>query len=186
MHIARPSQPRVPPVQRVFDRLTEEGHGAANLYATLATNRAASNAMAGVLTYLFYGENAALESRPRELVILRLAWNTQTIYHFGQHRAIAREAGISDDEVFMTTRPLSEGAWAPRDLAVLEMTDDLYTDDCLTDATWRDLSDQFSNEEIMALMVLSGAYRMHAGVLNSFGVQLDAGIPGWPEAPADR
>lgn len=185
MHVARSTQQRVPPVPRVYERLSNEGHGAANLYATLATNKTASNAMAGVMTYLFYGENAQLDARTRELIVLRLAWNTDTVYHFGQHTAIARSSDISDDEIFLTTRPLSEGSWSPRDLAVLQMVDDLYADDFVTDTTWRQLSEHFSNEDIMAMMVLSGAYRMHAGVLNSFGVQLDEGIPTWPTAAAD-
>src|SRR5580700_6199610 len=132
MHLTRPNQPRVLPVSRVYERLTNEGHGAPNLYATLATNRRASNAMAQVLTYLFYEGEQALEVRTRELVILRLAWNTQTVYHFGQHIAIARNGGLSDTEIYMTTRPLTEWAWSPQDLAVLEMTDDLYRDDCVT------------------------------------------------------
>jgi 4-carboxymuconolactone decarboxylase len=179
MHLSRPSQPRVLPVPRVYERLTKEGHGAPNLYATLAVNRRASNAMAQVLTYLFYDETPIVEARIRELVILRLAWNTQTDYHFGAHMAIARSSGMSDHEIFLTTRPLTEGNWAPQDLAVLKMTDDLFIDDCVTDTTWRDLAEHFSHEDIIALMVLSGAYRMHAGVLNSCGVQRDDGIPGW-------
>jgi 4-carboxymuconolactone decarboxylase len=185
MHVPRPSEQRVPPVQRVYERLSKEGHGAANLYATLATNKTASNAMAGVMTYLFYGENAQLDERTRELIVLRLAWNTLTVYHFGQHTAIARNSDISDDEIFLTTRPLSEGTWSPRDVAVLQMVDDLYADDFVTDATWRDLSEHFGNEDIMAMMVLSGAYRMHAAVINSFGVQLDEGIPTWPTGKSD-
>ena len=180
MHAARPSQPRVLPVPRVYDRLSGEGHGAANLYATLATNKRASNAMAQVLTYLFYEDEPALETRTRELVILRMGWNTQTEYHFGQHMGIARNSGMSDEEILMTTRPLAEGNWSPQELAVLQMTDDLYGDDCVSDATWHGLSEHFSNEDIIALMVLAGAYRMHAGVLNSCGVQRDDAVPGWP------
>jgi 4-carboxymuconolactone decarboxylase len=141
--------------------------------------------MAQVLTYLFYEGEQALEVRTRELVILRLAWNTQTVYHFGQHIAIARNGGLSDTEIYMTTRPLTEWAWSPQDLAVLEMTDDLYRDDCVTDATWQNLSEHFSDEDIISLMVLAGAYRMHAGVLNSCGVQRDDGVPGWPDLPTD-
>ncbi len=64
MHVARPTEQRVPPVSRVYERLSNEGHGAANLYATLATNKTASNAMAGVMTYLFYGENASSTHAP--------------------------------------------------------------------------------------------------------------------------
>src|SRR5579862_8116266 len=131
MHHARPVQPRVLPVPRVYERLSNEGHGAKNLYATLANNKRASNAMAQVLTYLFYEGEQTLETRTRELVILRLAWNSETEYHFGQHIGIARNAGMSDNEIFMTTRPLTEWEWAPEDLAVLAMTDDLYLDDCV-------------------------------------------------------
>ena len=34
---------------------------------------------------------------------------------------------------------------------------------------------------LVELVVVAGFYRMVSGFLNSAGVQLDAGVPGWPE-----
>jgi 4-carboxymuconolactone decarboxylase len=181
MHLPRPAQPRIPPVPRVLERLRGEGHGGANLYATLATNKRVSNAMA-VVFGVFYGDSAAVEPRLRELTTLRMSWNVGSEYIFGQHTTISRNLGMTDDEIVLTTRPLSCGKWEARDEAVLRMTDELYLDDCVTDATWALLTEQFTPETIMALMAVPQMYRMAAGIFNTFGVELDEGVPSWPGA----
>jgi alkylhydroperoxidase family enzyme len=179
MHLGRPAKPRIPPVPRVLERLRAEGHNAANLYATLATNKRVSNAMAQVFA-VFYGDEPAIHPRLRELAILRMAWNAESEYEFGQHMTIARGLGMSEDEILLTTRPLASGKWEPRDEAIVRMTDELYLDDCVTDATWALLTEHFSPEDIMALLALAQMYRMAAGIFNTFGVELDEGVPSWP------
>jgi 4-carboxymuconolactone decarboxylase len=179
MHLARPTTPRIEPVPRVLERLRGEGHDAANLYATLATNKKVSNAMAGVFG-CFYGDAADFDDRTREIAILRMAWNVQCAYEYGQHTKLGRTAGMTEEEVVLTSRPLELGSWAPRDLTVLRMVDELYIDDCVTDGTWAQLQEHFTNEQIMALLAVAQMYRMAAGIFNSFGVELDEGIPLWP------
>ena len=70
MHLARPTTPRIEPVPRVLERLRGQGHDAANLYATLATNKKVSNAMAGVFA-CFYGDDADFDDQDHELYDLQ-------------------------------------------------------------------------------------------------------------------
>jgi 4-carboxymuconolactone decarboxylase len=51
----------------------------------------------------------------------------------------------------------------------------------VSDPTWTALSQHFDDEQMVELLVLAGYYRMISGFLNSAGVQLDEGVPGWPE-----
>jgi hypothetical protein len=60
------------------------------------------------------------------------------------------------------------------------MADDLSTDDCVSDATWAALSTRWSEAELVELLVVAGFYRLVSGFLNSAGVQLDDGVPGFP------
>jgi hypothetical protein len=42
------------------------------------------------------------------------------------------------------------------------------------------LTTRWSEAELVELLVLAGFYRLVSGFLNSAGVQLDDGIPGFP------
>ncbi|MPY93570.1 MAG: hypothetical protein GEV08_11065 [Acidimicrobiia bacterium] len=185
MHLRRPATPRVEPIPEVAAkaraRMAESPANAVNVLATMAHNKVISRAVgrfaATVLT------EGAVPARQRELVILRMGWNCQAVYEFGQHTLFGRDAGLEEAEIYLVTRPLGEGGWSDADRAVLQAADDLYTDDCLSDATWRDLGAHFSVPEVMEIIAAAGCYRVVSSLLNSCGVQLDEGVPGWP-APA--
>ena len=154
---------------------------AANVVATLSHNRTirdAVNAMSQVV--LFGGE---LPRRQVEIAVLRMGWNCQSVYEFGQHTLFGRDAGLSDEEIYLTTRPITEGNWPPPEAAILQLVDDLYADDCVADSTWAEASRHFSHHDLIHLIATAGCYRLVSGFLNSTGVELDEGVPGWPTAP---
>lgn len=122
-----------------------------------------------------------LPEREREIVILRVGWNADAVYEFGQHTIIGRRCGVTDDEIVALTKPADAHAWSDDDAALIALADELYDDDCVTDATWATLSSRWSDAELVELLVLAGFYRLVSGFLNSAGVQLDDGVPGFPE-----
>jgi 4-carboxymuconolactone decarboxylase len=185
MHAARPAKPRLEPIPAVAAKAREamksQPINAVNVTATMAHNRTMSRAIGKFAqTVLFEGE---LPRRQVELAVLRMGWNCQSVYEFGQHTLFGRDAGLTDSEIYFTTRPLSQGDWAPADRAILQLVDDLYTDDCVSDATWQEATNHFSDPDIIHLVAAAGCYRTVSGFLNSAGVQLDDGVPGWPTAP---
>ena len=185
MHLARPSAPRLEPIEAVAVKAREamksQPINAVNVTATMAHNRVMSKAIGGFAqTVLFGGE---LPRRQVEIAVLRMGWNCQAIYEFGQHTLFGRDAGLSDEEIYFTTRPVHEGSWSDADATILQLVDDLYTDDCVTDATWAAATTHFSDPDIVHLIAAAGCYRVVSGFLNSAGVQLDEGVPGWPAAP---
>jgi 4-carboxymuconolactone decarboxylase len=120
-----------------------------------------------------------LPARERELVILRVGWRGGSPYEFGQHTLLGRAAGVTDDEIRRLTEPGVTG-WPDGDAALLAMVDELCADDRVGDATWAALAARWSEAEILELLVLAGYYRLVCGLLNSTGVQLEPGTPGWP------
>ena len=60
---------------------------------------------------LFGGE---LPRRQVEIAVLRMGWNCASIYEFGQHTLFGRAAGLSDEEIWWTTRPVDEASWSER------------------------------------------------------------------------
>jgi len=185
MHKRRPSTPRVAPIEKVAVRAREAmANGpanAVNVVATLATSRDFNKAFGGFAqTLLFRG---SVDARLREIVILRMGWNCQAVYEFGQHTLFGRDAGLTDAEIYAVTRPLNQHPWTDEERAVLQLVDDLYADDCVSDATWAEASRHFDDAAMVHLLMAAGCYRVVSGFLNSCGVQLDDGVPGWPTAP---
>lgn len=185
MHQRRPTAPRVPPIEKVAVKAREAmANGPANainVLATLATNRTMSKAFGEFAqTLLFRG---SVDARLREIVILRMGWNCQAVYEFGQHTLFGRDAGLSEAEIYFVTRPLNQHTWTEEERAVLQVVDDLYADDCVGEATWAEAARFFGPSDMVHLLMAAGCYRVVSGFLNSAGVQLDDGVPGWPQAP---
>lgn len=185
MHQRRPTSPRVPPIEKVAAKarlaMADGPANAVNVVATLHTNRNINVAFgAFAQTLLFKG---SVDARLREIVILRMGWNCQAVYEFGQHTLFGRSVGMTDREIYFVTRPIGQGAWTDVERALLQMTDDLYSDDCVSDATWAELEQHFTHSDIIEFMSAALCYRLVSGLLNSCGVQLDDGVPGWPSLP---
>ena len=125
-----------------------------------------------------------LPEREREIVILRIGWNARARYEFGQHTLIGRRCGLTDAEIVALTLPAADHDWSDDDRALIALADELADDDCVGDATWQRLANRWDDAELVELLVVAGFYRMVSGFLNSAGVQLDDGVPGFPE-PTD-
>ena len=121
-----------------------------------------------------------IPERERELVILRVGWNAQAVYEFGQHTVIGRRCGLTDAEIEALTRDPDADEWSDDDRALIALADDLHADDCVSEDTWNALASRWTEPELIELLVVAGFYRLVSGFLNSTGVQLDDGIPAWP------
>jgi 4-carboxymuconolactone decarboxylase len=112
-----------------------------------------------------------LSPRDRELVILRTAFRCGARYEWAQHVAIARTAGLSDDEIARVAAGADATGWGSDDAALLRAVDELQDDHAIGDATWSVLASRLDTRQLIELPMLSGHYAMLAGVLNSLGVQ---------------
>jgi alkylhydroperoxidase family enzyme len=133
------------------------------------------NLMAGML--LNKGE---LPAREREIVILRVGWNCRSMYEFGQHTVIGARAGLATEEITALTGHRSDHVWSSVDADLIALADELCSDDCVSAATWERLRATWNDAELVELVIVAGFYRMVSGFLNTMGVQLDQGVPGWP------
>jgi 4-carboxymuconolactone decarboxylase len=185
----RPTSARIPPVVDFDAELQEILAGALshdgtplNIFGVLARHPKLLkrfNLLGGFLL-----NKGLLPEREREIVILRIGWNANAQYEFGQHTLIGRRCGLTDDEIVALTRPIGDHDWSDEDRALIALADELADDDCVTDATWARLASRWNEAELVELLLLAGFYRMVSGFLNSAGVELDAGVPGFPERTA--
>ena len=122
---------------------------------------------------------STLPPRDRELVILRIGWLCQAEYEWGQHVIIGKQAGLTEDEIARIKLASDDAGWSEFDAALIRATDELHEDACLSDATWQALTTRYDTQQMMDLIFAIGQYNLVSMALNSLGVQLDEGIPGF-------
>lgn len=122
---------------------------------------------------------STLSVRDREMLILRIGFLCQAGYEWGQHVVISRQAGMTDDEIRLCkTGPDTPGI-SEFDRLLLSAVDELHSDAHVSDATWAGLSQHYSTQQMMDVVFTVGQYNLVSMALNSFGVQLDDGLPGF-------
>jgi len=181
----RLSQPRIKPLeadewnetaQALMQPFVEQGR-IFNIFKTMSNHPDLARRWMVFANHIL--GKSTLSVRDRELVILRIGYLCQSGYEWGQHVQIARDAGMSDEEIrACRTGPDTPGL-SELDRLLLQATDELHADAHVSDATWAGLSAHYSTQQMMDLVFTIGQYNLVSMALNSFGVQLDEGLPGW-------
>jgi AhpD family alkylhydroperoxidase len=152
--------------------LTAE-RGNLNVYRTLAN---AENAFTG---WMLAGRDAltspVLPRRLRELVTLRTAYLMECAYELGQHRDVARTAGVSADEIDAVT---TESGWQTgyfdsTELAVLQLTTELLETRGVAAPLFDQVHEALGPEAIVEVLMVIGRYAGLALMLNALDVDLD-------------
>jgi AhpD family alkylhydroperoxidase len=111
---------------------------------------------------------SALPPRLRELAILRMAWRRRCRYEWAQHVAIARRAGVTDEEIAQVRAEAST--------LISRAVDELDEGSCLSDQTYRALAAELDDRQLLDLVFTIGNYALLAMAFNTFGVELDPGV----------
>jgi alkylhydroperoxidase family enzyme len=116
----------------------------------------------------------------RELAILRVAALTPGAeYEWVQHAAIAREVGVSRDQI----EAVRTGASLSGDAGlIVGFTEQVVREAAPDDATFAAISERFSPREIVELLLVIGQYMMLARVMAT--AQIDIDLPTSLEALA--
>jgi alkylhydroperoxidase family enzyme len=183
----RPASPRIAPLVDLTEELQAIMGGGINSPAGTPLNIFGTIAHHPKLLKRFMNfaglflNKGLLPAREREIVILRVGWNCQSVYEFGQHTVIGQRVGLSLTEIGALTKKPNEFNWSERDTALIAMSDELCADNCVSDATWKSLTTYWKEDELIEFVMVAGTYRLVSGFLNTMGVELDADTPGWPE-----
>src|SRR5215218_3395794 len=181
----RPSTPRIPPLDpadadpaqvELLAAATVPGGGASNIFATLV------RAPGLFRKWLPFGGkllNGKVPARERELAILRVGWLCRSEYEWGQHVAIGRPVGVTDDDIERLKAGPDADGWTSIEAAIVRAADELHDDACITDATWAELAGEFDQAQLIELVMVIGHYHLVSFALNSLGVQREAGVEGF-------
>jgi len=121
-----------------------------------------------------------LSGRDRELLILRTAWHCHAHYEWGQHVAIAKSAGLSEDEITRVPEGPDAAGWSSEDAALLRAADELHADARISDGTWAALAGRLDERQLIEVCMVVGQYHLVAFTLNSLGVELEADAAPFP------
>jgi 4-carboxymuconolactone decarboxylase len=183
----RPTSPRITPLVDLTEELQTIMGGGINSPAGTPLNIFGTIAYHPKLLKRFMNfaglflNKGLLPAREREIVILRVGWNCQSVYEFGQHTVIGQRVGLSMDEIVELTKQSTEYQWSARDQTLIAMSDELCADNCVSTTTWEELQAYWNEAELVELVMVAGTYRLVSGFLNTMGVDLDADTPGWPK-----
>jgi 4-carboxymuconolactone decarboxylase len=170
----RPLSPRIPPLPYAewdTEALSVLAPGRplppSNVLGLLARHPALARAFLTFNAHLLTA--STLPPRLRELAILRVAWRRRCQYEWAQHVRIARRAGVTGEEIGQAR----SGAATLVNRAVAELEEGA----CLSEATYQALAAELSDQQLMDLVFTIGTYALLAMAFNTFGVQLDPGLP---------
>ena len=182
----RLSEPRIAPVDATAN-LDEEAQSvlgttslgpAVNIFRTFVRHPKL------LKRWLVFGNHilfkSTLPARERELVILRTGWLCRAEYEWGQHVIIGKASGLTDEEIERITHGPADPGWDPFDATLLRAADELHEDHIVSDETWKALGERYDTKQLMDLVFTVGQYTLVSMALNTFGVQLDPEVPGFP------
>jgi alkylhydroperoxidase family enzyme len=131
----------------------------------------------GMLPHERYITNdSTLPPRHRVLLGLRTAWLTRSSYLWAHRAGAAKRAGFTDEEIARIARGPEAPGWDAFDAALLRAADELHVDSFISDATWKALSTRYDTNQLIDTIDTVGATTIHAGVINSLGVEIESGV----------
>jgi AhpD family alkylhydroperoxidase len=164
---------------RALDEMTEQARELTAERGNLNVYRALANAEKVFTGWMLAGQAAltskVLPVRLRELVVLRTAYLMDCPYELGQHRDVARTAGVSTDEINAIT---SESGWqdahfSPAELALLYLTNELLTTRNVSAEVFDQARKALGSEATVEVLMVISRYSGLALMLNALQVDLD-------------
>jgi len=122
--------------------------------------------------------NAALPVRDRELAVLRTAWLLGAPYEWGEHVAIGKRAGLTEDEIARIVQGAQAQGWSTRDSAILRAAEELRQGAMVSDSTWAELASFLDEKQLIELVYVIGNYTKVAYFQNALRLRLQKGNPG--------
>ncbi|HME74139.1 MAG TPA: carboxymuconolactone decarboxylase family protein [Mycobacterium sp.] len=123
-----------------------------------------------------------LDSRLRELLIMRIGWLTASDYEWTQHWRVAQGLGVSAEDLLGVRDWQAYPAFGPVERAVLAATDDVVRDGAVSADSWAACQRELGADPalLVELVTAIGAWRMVASILHSLQVPLEDGLASWP------
>lgn len=115
----------------------------------------------------------SLDSRLRELAILRVGHLAGARYEWTQHVAVARRVGVPDTQIEALPDWPSSDRFTDNERAVLQYTDEVAENIRVSDDTFGRIKSFLSDEQIVELTTAIGFYGAVSRILEALQVELE-------------
>ena len=165
----RPPNPRHEPLP------TTDRPKALHVLGTLAHHPDLARAYFTFNGHLLLG--TTLSERHRELLVMRVAAVRKCGYEWAQHLFVARDAGLTDEEIGRIAYGPDAPFWSPLEAAMLRATDELIDPGAISDPTWQTLAAELDAKQLLDLIFTVGGYDTLARMFGSLELTIDDDIP---------
>lgn len=151
-----------------------------NIFQVLLNHPPLARAINDLLaTMLWHG---CMDSRLRELIIMRIGWLTGCDYEWTQHWRVATGLGVPAEDLLAVRDWRDHAGFGHAERAVLAATDDVLRDGAVSAPNWAACEREFRGETtvLIEMVTVIGAWRMVASILQSLEVPLEEGVSSWP------
>ena len=169
--IAPLDPPYSPAIAALFERSLPPGLEPLKLFRTLARNeRACQRFFAGSLL-----DRGSIELTEREIVILRSCARCGSDYEWGVHVTIfAERAGLDAAQIAATTEgDPAAPCWTARQGLLIALVDALHDKAAVPDDLWTALAAEWTEEQLIELVQLTGYYHMVSFLTNAFRIEAE-------------
>ena len=139
-----------------------------NLYRPLLHSPSIAAGWLGFFTAVRY--QAVLDGRSRELAILRVALLTGAEYEYRAHVPVALQAGVRQDQIDALPEWQQSANFEGPARAVLALADAMTRDVRVSEETFNNVRQHFSERETVELCVTIAGYNMVSRVLRALDV----------------
>lgn len=137
-------------------------------------------------TFLPFGRyllmESTLDSRCRELVILRATWLWRCEYEWAHHSMAAIDNGLfSETEIKELQQNVLSGDWLERESLLVKAVNELHESSNIETGTWDALTNHFNNQQMLDIVFTVGGYVLSGFYMNAIGLPLKEGMKGFPD-----
>jgi alkylhydroperoxidase family enzyme len=151
-------------------------------FRTLANNPGVARVAYTQLIQLL--ENNKLDTRLRELMIMRIGWVTGSAYEWTQHWRVATTAGIPPEDILAVRdwrNPDNSGRLTPADRAILAATDECLAGKSISDDAWAEVTKHVTDPgQQVEFIIAMGNWMMFSLLFRNLRIPLAEGLTVWP------
>jgi alkylhydroperoxidase family enzyme len=149
-----------------------------NVFRMLLHRERLAKGAADLLLSLLLGTD--LDQRLRELVVMRIAWTTSSLYEWTQHWGIALDVGVDPADLLGVRDWPSHTGFSSLERAALAAVDECRAGGAVTPSTMGELREQLDDGALVELVAAIGTWSMMSVLLRSLAVPLEDGMDPWP------
>jgi alkylhydroperoxidase family enzyme len=148
-------------------------------FRVVANNPGVARVAFGQLLQLL--ENNRFDTRLRELMIMRIAWVTGSVYEWTQHWRVATTAGIAPEDILAVRDWRISDRLTPADKAIIAATDECLAGKSISDTVWTEVAKHVTEPAHQVEFIIAmGNWMSFSMLFRNLRIPLAEGIAAWP------